>query len=84
VCGVCCRVFFALFLFFTRTHARTHTYGHARDGLLPLLLLGAGAGAAWRWCRSSARPLYYPVRLNSILKKPIISDKSAVLGFVVS
>jgi len=27
---------------------------------------------------------YYPVRLNSILRKPIISDKNTALGFIVS
>lgn len=75
MCVVVVVVFFSLLFSFLR--ARTHTHAHrhelARDGLL----LGAG-------CRSSARPLYYPVRLNSILKKPIIYDKSAALGFVVS
>lgn len=48
-------------------HVYTHTHGRTRDGLLLLVVRGP----------------FYPVRLNSILKKPIISDKSA-LGFIIN
>lgn len=63
------------FFFFTSTHTHTRARVHIRT----LAMASRLVCACW-WWSSGGGPSLSCYRLNSILKKPIISDKSA-LGF---